>query len=94
MSTPLTRATLAAAFAGAVALMGAPTTAEAASVKCYGIAKAGENGCANAAGTTGCAGSATSDYDGGDWKTVESKEACEAAHGKTEPFTGRNPDIK
>ena len=41
--------------------------AAAAKVKCYGISKAGENDCANAAGTHSCAGQATVDYDGGEY---------------------------
>ena len=37
--------------------------------KCYGIALAGENGCAAGPGTT-CAGSSTVDYQGNAWKLV------------------------
>lgn len=51
--------TLASALAGAVSLaaIAAPKTAVAASkVKCYGIAKAGQNDCASGAGTHACAG--------------------------------------
>lgn len=38
--------------------------------KCYGIAKAGQNDCANLAGTHSCAGQAKMDMDKGDWKYV------------------------
>ena len=38
--------------------------------KCYGIAKAGQNDCANIAGTHSCSGTATSDNDPGSWKYV------------------------
>ena len=57
----LTAATAALALAGAVAVTGLAMTpaAEAAGTKCYGIAKAGENDCANAAGTHSCAGQST-----------------------------------
>lgn len=38
--------------------------------KCYGIAMAGKNDCANLAGTHSCAGQAKMDKDKGDWKYV------------------------
>lgn len=38
--------------------------------KCYGIAKAGQNDCANLAGTHACAGQSKADMDPGDWKYV------------------------
>jgi uncharacterized membrane protein len=38
--------------------------------KCYGIAKAGQNDCANLAGTHTCAGQAKVDKDPGEWKYV------------------------
>jgi uncharacterized membrane protein len=38
--------------------------------KCYGIAKAGQNDCANLAGTHTCAGQAKVDKDVGEWKYV------------------------
>jgi uncharacterized membrane protein len=44
--------------------------------QCYGIAKKGENDCANAAGTHSCSGGAKVDYDGGEWKAVK-KGTCE-----------------
>jgi uncharacterized membrane protein len=93
-SKQLSATTAALALAGAVAVTGlamAPT-AQAADTKCYGVAKAGENDCANAAGTHSCAGQATVDYHGGDWKKVESAEACTEMGGKTEPFEGINPE--
>lgn len=39
--------------------------------KCYGIAKAGQNHCANLAGTHSCAAQSTVDYDIGEYKVVE-----------------------
>ncbi len=39
--------------------------------KCYGIAKAGQNDCANLAGTHSCAGQSTVDNDPGEWKLVD-----------------------
>jgi uncharacterized membrane protein len=38
--------------------------------KCYGIAKAGANDCANATGTHSCAGQTKADNDPNDWKYV------------------------
>ncbi|WP_375596677.1 DUF2282 domain-containing protein [Algihabitans albus] len=90
----LSAATAALALAGAVAVSGLAMTpvAEAAGTKCYGIAKAGENDCANAAGTHSCAGQSTVDYHGGDWKAKASAEACLEAGGQVEPFEGVNPE--
>lgn len=90
----LTAATAALALAGAVAVTGLAMTpaAEAAGTKCYGIAKAGENDCANAAGTHSCAGQSTVDYHGGDWKATASAEACMEMGGQTEPFDGVNAE--
>lgn len=38
--------------------------------KCYGIAKAGQNDCANLSGTHSCAGQNKVDDDPGEWKYV------------------------
>lgn len=43
--------------------------------KCYGIAAAGQNDCANLAGTHSCAGQSTVDNDKGEWKLV-AKGTC------------------
>lgn len=87
---------LAAAVAGAVSLAAVTTAtpAMAAKVKCYGIAKAGQNDCGNAAGTHSCAGQSKVSYDGGEWKGVASKEACAKAGGSIKPFKGVNPKKK
>ena len=91
----LTALSLAAAFAGAVSMAGMTVPANAADgVKCYGVAKAGENDCANAAGTHSCAGHSTADYDGGDWKATASADECTAMGGQVEPFEGMNPNKK
>jgi uncharacterized membrane protein len=85
---------VAAALAGAVAAAAAVgrTPAEAASgVKCYGIAAAGQNDCANTAGTHACAGQSQSSYDGADWKAMPDAAACTADGGRLEPFEGKNP---
>lgn len=49
--------------------------------KCYGVAKAGKNDCANATGTHSCAGQAKKDNDPNDWKYV-AKGTCEKMGGK------------
>ncbi len=83
---------IAGAFAGAVSLASAMAAAQAASgVKCYGIAMAGKNDCANAAATHSCAGQSTADYSGQDWKAVADEASCTAENGMTEPFEGKNP---
>lgn len=91
----LTTLSLAGALLGAVSMAAVTLPAQAADgVKCYGVAKAGENDCANAAGTHSCKGHSTADYDGGDWKATASADECMAMGGKTEPFEGMNPDAK
>ncbi len=50
--------------------------------KCYGIAKAGANDCANLAGTHSCAGQAKVDNDPGEWKYV-AKGTCKDMKGLT-----------
>lgn len=44
--------------------------------KCYGVAMAGQNDCANLAGTHSCAGQSSVDNDTGEWKLV-AKGTCE-----------------
>ena len=48
--------------------------------KCYGIAEAAQNDCANLAGTHSCAGQSKVDNDKGEWKTVK-KGTCVALGG-------------
>jgi uncharacterized membrane protein len=89
--------TLATAVAGALALAASPVLAQtkgAAGFKCYGIAKAGQNDCANAAGTHSCAGQSKANYDLGEWKAVADKAACEKAGGSDKPGKGANPKVK
>ena len=85
---------VAGALAGAVAIATAaqaqPKPPGEGQVKCYGIAMAGKNDCANAAATHSCAGQATADYDGGDWKAAKADE-CPTMGGMLEPFKGKNP---
>ncbi|MCB8836203.1 DUF2282 domain-containing protein [Aurantimonas sp. VKM B-3413] len=56
----------------AAALAGTAIPAQAAdskTVKCYGVALAGQNDCAAGPGTT-CAGTSSVDYQGNSWKAV------------------------
>ena len=79
-----------AAVAGIVALGFAslvaaqPVVQKAGTEKCYGVAKAGQNDCATASGTHGCAGQAKTDNNADDWKYV-AKGTCESIGGKTQP---------
>jgi uncharacterized membrane protein len=78
--------------AAAIALAAAPDAqAQFRGVKCYGIAKAGQNDCAHARGIHLCAAEALVDDDGGDWKQVRNAAECEAKGGSLKPFEGSNP---
>jgi len=72
------------ALAGLIAMASADTTfAEdkpASKEKCYGVAKAGKNDCANATGTHSCAGQATTDKAPEEWNYV-AKGTCEKLGG-------------
>lgn len=50
--------------------------------KCYGVAKAGQNDCANTSGIHSCAGQSKVDNAPDEWKYV-AKGSCKAAGGKT-----------
>ena len=92
---PMTAVTLSAALASAIALgtAGFPAQAAGDQVKCYGIAKAGENDCANKAAGHSCAGKSEVSFSGQDFKAV-TKAECMAMQGKLEPFEGTNPAKK
>lgn len=61
------------AVVAALAAQVAPADA-AAKEKCFGVALAGQNGCAAGPGTT-CAGTSTVDYQGNSWQLVD-KGTC------------------
>ncbi len=48
--------------------------------KCYGIAKAGQNDCANLSGSHSCAGQSKADNSPDEWKYV-AKGSCKTAGG-------------
>ena len=62
-----------------LALVSAPVAAQE-KEKCFGIAKAGQNDCANLAGTHSCAGQSKVDMDKGEWKYV-AKGTCKDMKG-------------
>ena len=78
------RLILSSALASVLAI-GALSSAHAADTagkeKCFGIAKAGQNDCANGAGTHSCAGQSKADNSPDDWKLV-AKGTCEKMGGK------------
>ncbi|MBP8145494.1 BufA1 family periplasmic bufferin-type metallophore [Pseudorhodoferax sp.] len=69
-----------AAVAAALALGAAPAAQAQAKEKCYGIAKAGQNDCANLSGTHSCAGQSTTENAPDEWKYVP-KGQCKAMKG-------------
>ncbi len=69
----------AAASLMSLALVSAPVVAQE-KEKCFGIAKMGQNDCANLAGTHDCSGKAKMDMDKGDWKYV-AKGTCKDMKG-------------
>jgi len=50
--------------------------------KCFGIAKAGQNDCANLSGSHSCAGQTKADMSSDDWKYV-AKGTCKEMKGMT-----------
>lgn len=68
MKATLKSLSVAGAVAAALAAHVAPANA-ADNEKCFGLAKAGENGCAAGPGTT-CAGTSKVDYQGNAWSLV------------------------
>ncbi len=79
------RLILSSALASVLAI-GALSSAHAADTagkeKCFGIAKAGQNDCANLSGSHSCAGQSTNDMGADEWKYV-AKGTCASMGGKT-----------
>ncbi|MBE2263464.1 MAG: DUF2282 domain-containing protein [Burkholderiaceae bacterium] len=66
-----------------LALLSTPALAQdTAKEKCYGIAKAGQNDCANLSGTHSCAGQSKVDMGKDEWKYV-AKGTCKTMKGMT-----------
>ena len=66
----------------ALGLVGQVAAQDKGKEKCYGIAKAGQNDCANLSGTHSCAGQSKVDNDQGEWKYV-AKGTCKSMKGMT-----------
>ena len=73
---------VASALAAVVSMTSIGSTQAAENEKCYGIAKAGQNDCANLTGTHSCAGQNKADSDPGEWKYV-AKGTCKDINGMT-----------
>lgn len=69
-----------AAVLGLLPLAGSAHPEEPGKEKCFGIAKAGQNDCANLGGTHGCAGQAATDGDPREW-TYVAKGTCKQLGG-------------
>jgi uncharacterized membrane protein len=64
----------------ALGLVGNAAAQEGGKEKCYGVAKAGQNDCANLSGSHSCAGQSKADNDAGEWKYV-AKGTCASMGG-------------
>jgi len=87
MKTNMKKTFIAAAATGLLVL-GATTIASDAEAKgdkekCYGVAKAGANDCANKAGTHSCAGQSTVDGDAGEFIVLPKGLCDRLANGST-----------
>lgn len=71
------------ASALALGLTGQAAAQEKGKEKCYGVAKAGQNDCANLSGTHACAGQSKADMNPADWRYV-AKGTCKDMKGLTE----------
>ena len=68
------------ASALALGLVGQVAAQDKGKEKCYGIAKAGQNDCANLSGSHSCAGQSKVDNESGEWKYV-AKGTCKSLKG-------------
>ena len=76
------RILIAAALAGALgAGLSATARADETKIKCYGVAKAGQNDCASKTGAHACAGQSKKDFDPLDFKLMP-KSSCDKLGGK------------
>lgn len=66
----------------ALGLIGPAAAQDSGKEKCYGIAKAGQNDCANLSGTHSCAGQSKADMSPDEWRYV-AKGTCKTMNGLT-----------
>jgi uncharacterized membrane protein len=85
-------AALASALASSLALAHQPGPAPQGQERCYGVAKAGENHCANLRGTHDCAGQATKDFAVDEWKLVPAG-TCRQLKGYSEAEARRRLEL-
>jgi len=64
----------------ALGVVGNAAAQEGSKEKCYGVAKAGQNDCANLSGSHSCAGQSKTDNDAAEWKYV-AKGSCASMGG-------------
>ena len=64
----------------ALGLIGPAAAEDSGKEKCYGIAKSGQNDCANLSGTHSCAGQAKDENGAAEWKYV-AKGTCKSMKG-------------
>ena len=67
----------------ALGLVGQAAAQDKGKEKCFGVAKAGQNDCANLSGSHSCAGQAKVDGAADEWKYV-AKGTCKGMNGMTE----------
>lgn len=92
MSDRMKAVSLAGAVAAALVMQtGAADAAK--KEKCFGIAKAGENGCEAGPGTT-CAGTSTVDFQGNAWSLVDEGTCLEIALPDMADGTPRTPSLE
>ncbi|PCH48400.1 MAG: hypothetical protein COC23_00020 [Hyphomicrobiales bacterium] len=94
MSNKFANAALVAGALTAAITMATTVTAEAAKLKCFGVAKAGANDCKAGANTT-CKGTSKVDYQGNAWKvvTADSCATYTLANGKALPGKRKGSDV-
>ena len=63
-------------------------------VKCYGVAKAGQNDCGRHGGGHSCAGKAKTDYDPKEWKYMTKADCIEHGGGLTPKEAMKNKKKK
>ncbi len=77
-------------MAGAAALPGSANAAE--TEKCYGVVKAGKNGCASADGKHSCEGQAAEDGSGQEWVSVPQGLCDKLVGGSLTPVAASHAD--
>ena len=84
---------VASAFVATMASAVMTTPAHAAKEKCYGVVKAGQNGCADSKGVHSCQAHATVDGAGSEWISLPSGVCDKIVGGSTEPFEKAEAEI-